>query len=390
MKVGLESLRDNPSMSDDWGRCGLLCNQASVARDFVPAWEILHRILGDRLHCYFGPQHGFHATVQDNMIETDHGHGPFGLPLYSLYSNTREPQEFMVKDIDTIVIDIQIVGCRVYTFKYTIAGCLRAAKKYKKKVVVLDRPNPVGGQILEGNVLDLAARSFVGEFEIPLRHGLTAGEAALFFNQEIGADLDLVPLTGWDPASIWGENSYQWVLTSPNLPTVDSLYLYPGTVIFEGTNVSEGRGTGLPFQFIGAPFLDPERFAKRTRELYREDRGVFLRPAQFQPTSQKWAGKACGGLQIHVLDPHRIETFKLGLSLLKAAIDLGGQQFKWASPGYEYDHSNLPIKLILGHLDADQWCRDYKDLSSTYWRTGMDKYTEKAKRILLYDRDFSV
>ena len=374
-------------MSDSWGRCGLLCNQSSVTRDFKPSWNVVKEVLGDRLTCFFGPQHGFHATVQDNMIETGHSKGPHGLDLYSLYSETREPTEEMVENIDTFLIDIQIVGCRVYTFKYTIAGCLRAAKKFNKRVVILDRPNPLGGVFIEGNVLDLAAKSFVGEYEIPLRHGLTPAETAMLFNKGIGAELQVVGMEAWDSASIWGQNNFKWVLTSPNLPTPESVYVYPATVMFEGTNVSEGRGTGLPFQFIGAPFLNSEAFTKRVRELYSNDRGVYLRPAEFQPTSQKWAGKVCYGLQIHVLDPFQIETFKLGLSLLKAAIDVGGEEFQWAQPPYEYDHVNLPINLILGSLDANVWCEKFESLTNSNWQYGVEDYKQKTEDILMYPRE---
>ena len=387
MKVGLELLRENPKMTEDWGRCGLLCNQASVTKDFQASWNVIRQAIGERLVCFFGPQHGFHSTVQDNMIETEHSKGPFGLPIYSLYSDTREPTKEMVEGIDTFLIDIQIVGCRVYTFKYTIAGCLRAAKKYNKRVVILDRPNPLGGAFIEGNVLDLKAQSFVGEFEIPLRHGLTPGEAARLFNGKIDAQLDIIKMESWNPESLWDQNNFKWVLTSPNLPTADSLYVYPGTVMFEGTNVSEGRGTGLPFQFIGAPYLDSEKFTRRARELYRDERGVFLRPAEFQPTSQKWAGEVCYGLQIHVLDPIQIETFKLGLSLLKAAIDVGGSHFKWADPGYEYDYSNLPINLILGNLSADKWCQDFENLDQAEWNHGVKEFVSKANSIKIYDRE---
>lgn len=388
MKVGLEVLRDNPALHKGWGRMGLLCNQASVTRDFTPAWDILWDVNPSNLKCYFGPQHGFHSTVQDNMIETGHGKGPKGLPLYSLYSETREPSEEMLHGIDSIVIDLQIVGCRVYTYKYTIAACLRAAKKYQKKVVILDRPNPLGGVTVEGRCLDLRARSFVGEFEIPLRHGLSSGEAAKLFNRTIGADLEIVPMQGWDPSKYWTQNPYHWVLTSPNLPQAESVFVYPATVMFEGTNVSEGRGTGLPFQFIGAPFLNSKKLKARIEELYQDKRGIFLREVEFQPTSQKWAGKVCFGVQLHVLDPTRIETFSLGLALLKACMDIGGSSFSWKQPPYEYNDKELPINLILGDLAAADGCQIYDgNAGSAYWSFGIEGYLNQAKEILIYPRE---
>lgn len=386
MKSGLEQLKTQPELLKNWGRIGLLCNQASVTRDFTPAWDVLYDIAPKQLTTLFGPQHGFHATVQDNMIETAHATGPFGLPLYSLYSETREPTAPMLENVDTILIDLQIVGCRVYTFKYTIAACLRAAAKYKKKVVLLDRPNPLGGQTIEGKRLNLAARSFVGEFEIPLRHGATPGELAGLFNEKIGADLEVVKISDWDHHAYWHQLSSQWVLTSPNLPTPAATYIYPATVMFEGTNVSEGRGTALPFQLIGAPFLNAKSYKKRIKEFYQEEQGVYFREVEFQPTSQKWAGKTCYGVQLHVLNPDRIETFKLGLALIKAAFDCGGSSFAWAQPGYEYNHTELPINLILGDLAAaKQFEKD--SLDAAYWCEGIDHYIKSVKPHLLYERE---
>ncbi len=390
MKVGLEVLRDAPHLHQDWGRIGLLCNQASVTRDFTPAWDILWNINPSVLKCFFGPQHGFHSTVQDNMIETMHGKGPYHLPMYSLYSETREPTEQMLADIDTIVIDLQIVGCRVYTYKYTMAACLRAAKRFGKKVVVLDRPNPLGGVVVEGRSLDLEAKSFVGEFAIPLRHGLTAGEAAKLFNQSIGATLAIIEMQHWDPTKLWVQHPYHWVLTSPNLPSPEAVFVYPATVVFEGTNISEGRGTTLPFQFVGAPFLDSKKLKTRVEELYQDKRGVYLREVEFQPTSQKWAGKVCYGIQIHVLDPSQIQTFALGLALLKSCIDVGGASFSWKQPPYEYNDQELPINLILGDLTAEKHCRSYAgDCSSGYWYEGIEAYMERARQILIYPREQS-
>ncbi len=388
MKLGLEVLLENPAISDGWGRCALLCNQASTTQSLESSWDVLHKILGDRLKVFFGPQHGFHATVQDNMIETDHQLiGPFERPVYSLYSQVREPEDYMLKEVDSIIIDIQIVGCRVYTFKYTIAGILRAAKRLSKKVVVLDRPNPLGGVAVEGRVLDLDAKSFVGEYEIPLRHGLTVAESALFFNKEIGADLDIIEMKGWDPHTYWDDNFKQWTLTSPNLPTITSFYVYPATVMLEGTNLSEGRGTGLPFQFFGAPYIkDSKAFVDRI-QMYHQDSGFHLRPTEFQPTSQKWSGHVCRGAQIHVLNPKYLKTYKLGLAIMRAAYDLAPKDFSWKGPGYEYDFKNLPIDLILGKIGAGPKIIDNLDLSDSYWSQGIESYIEKTKEILIYQRN---
>lgn len=365
-----------------------MINQASVTREFTPSWQVLKALLGDRLVSLFGPQHGLVSTVQDNMIETGHSrHGPSGLPVFSLYSETREPTAAMLANVDTMICDIQIVGCRVYTFKYTISAILRAARKHGKKVVILDRPNPVGGELLEGRTLSPEVTSFVGEFPIPMRHGLTPGECARYFNRNIGAPLEVVPMEGWNPNDQWSSLSRHWVLTSPNLPTIDSVYTYPGMVAFEGTNVSEGRGTGLPFQFIGSPFIDGERFAAGIRSLGDFDKAVFLRPTQFQPTSQKWAGQVCNGVQIHVLDHRRINSYALALAMLHCLATDYGKDFQWREPGYEYDFKNAPIDLILGVKGAGRAVADKNfSVNGPLMSEGVAEFIRDSESALIYPR----
>jgi uncharacterized protein YbbC (DUF1343 family) len=389
IQVGLENLGALGSRRlESWGRCGLLSNQASVTRDLSPAWSVVQKLLGDRLTCLFGPQHGFESTVQDNMIETSDGrHLPTGLPVFSLYSNTRVPTESMLAHVDTIIIDLQVVGCRVYTYKASIAACLQAAKKFQKKIVILDRPNPLGGILVEGRVLDRNVMSFVGPYPMPMRHGLTPAEAGRLFNQEIGADLEWVEMSHWNPAHYWHQINRHWVLTSPNLPTIDPVYVFPGMVLFEGTNISEGRGTGLPFQFIGAPYIeDAHRFTKAVKDFFGpEDGGVILRPSVFQPTSQKWQNETCQGLQIHVLDPHKIRSFDLALSILAATRTLVGDAFEWKLPPYEYDYENLPIDLIVGSKATTQHFNEFS-LNDPFWHEGLDAFIEHARPLLLYPR----
>ncbi len=389
LDVGLERLAASPRLADGWGRIGLLCNQASVTRDYVPAWDVLKQMAGKRLVSLFGPQHGFAGTAQDNMIETTHTkHLGTGLKVFSLYSETREPTPEMFQDIDTLVIDLQITGCRIYTWKSTIAGCLKSAKRDGKKIVILDRPNPVGGVLLEGRVLDADAHSFVGQFPTPMRHGLTAAESAKFFNEKIGADLEVVELKGWNPDSYIKDWGRPWVITSPNLPTPDPVYVYPGTVMLEGTNISEGRGTGLPFQLIGAPYVKTgTEVIKRVKELIGEPEGVHLREAGFEPTSQKHQGKVCNGLQIHVLKPEEVRSFKLTLAIIKAFMDLGGDGFQWKPPPYEYDYETLPMKLIVGSRSFEKHLsKTAFDAKDPFWNEGIPQYVERVKPFLLYDR----
>lgn len=394
-RCGLEAWIANPRIADSWGNCALLCNQASVTRDFEPAWKVAHRLLGARLKSLLGPQHGFYGTAQDNMIETRHVRDEdLNIPIYSLYSETRQPTPEMLDGIDTLIVDLQIVGCRIYTWKATIAACLRAAARHGKRVVILDRPNPVGGEVLEGRVLDMDASSFVGEFPIPMRHGLTAGEAARFFNRTIKADLDVVALEGWRPQMLWADLNRPWVLTSPNLPTIDPVHVYPGLVILEGTNISEGRGTGLPFQFTGAPYINRSSdLIERVVKLLglkpgQQPPGIFLREASFEPTSGKWMKKVCHGLQVHVVDPSKVRSFDFAVALVRACIELSDGAFAWKDPPYEYDLVTLPMKLIIGSQKADQKFMG-KDFSveDAFWHEGLSDFARGAQEILLYRRE---
>ncbi|MGE0174108.1 MAG: exo-beta-N-acetylmuramidase NamZ domain-containing protein [Oligoflexales bacterium] len=390
LQLGLERIAKNPKLKDDWGRVGLLCNQASLTHNFEHAHSIMQRLLGSNFKALFGPQHGIEATLQDNMIESPHETDrTTRVPVYSLYSETREPTEEMLASVDTIVIDLQITGCRVYTFKYTMAACLRAAKKYGKRVVILDRPNPLGGVAIDGRVLETDAKSFVGEFAIPMRHGLTLGEAARLFNAQIKADLSIVSMENWNPQAMWHELGRHWTLTSPNVPTVESIYIYPATVLIEGTNISEGRGTGLPFQFIGAPYIsDSRQLVERVMKYVGEDCGVFLRPTSFQPTFQKWAGKACAGFQIHILDPHKLRLLDLGIAIVRSFIDLGGSDFAWKQPPYEYDYVNNPINLVMGTFLAErQFTAPHFDVHDKFWKQGLKEYGESVREYLLYPRE---
>ena len=393
-RCGLEAWLANPRMADAWGNCALLCNQASVTRDFEPAWNVAQRLLGSRLKALLGPQHGFYGTAQDNMIETHHVRDEIlGIPIYSLYSETRQPTPEMLNGIDTLIIDLQIVGCRIYTWKATIAACLRAAVRDGKRVVVLDRPNPVGGEILEGRVLDMDAASFVGEFPIPMRHGLTAGEAAKFFNVTIKSELEVVSLEGWRSDMLWNELNRPWILTSPNLPTIDPVHVYPGLVILEGTNISEGRGTGLPFQFVGAPYIKRSAdLVKRVIHLLglapgQHPPGLFLRAASFEPTSGKWMKRLCNGIQVHVVEPSKVRSFDLALALVRACIELSEGAFAWKDPPYEYDLVTLPMKLIIGSQRADQKFLDERfSLDDPFWQSGIQDFASEVQDSLIYPR----
>ncbi|MCI5224913.1 MAG: DUF1343 domain-containing protein, partial [Candidatus Electrothrix sp. AR4] len=260
----------------------------------------------------------------------------------------RKPTTTMFEGFDILVIDLQDVGCRVYTFIWTVVYCLQRAAETGKKVLVLDRPNPVGGRIVEGNLLRSEFRSFVGLYEIPMRHGLTMGELALLCNREMGihADLEVVRMQGWQREMLFSETGFPWVFPSPNMPTPLTALVYPGQVIWEGTNVSEGRGTTLPFELVGAPFIDPFRVLDRLSA--HDLSGCVLRPLVFEPTSGKWADRPCSGFHLHVIQPHEFFSYRLSLALLRILFTLYPDEFVYKQPPYEYEYELLPMDLILG------------------------------------------
>ena len=302
-----------------------------------------------RLAAIFGPQHGFRADLQDNMIETPHGRDSRrAVPVFSLYSEVREPAEDMLEGLDALVIDLQDVGTRVYTYAYTMANCMRAAARHRLKVVVCDRPNPVNGVDVEGHLLDESFTSFVGQFPIALRHGLTIGELARLFNTEFGinADLEVVPMEGWRRTMFYDETGLPWIMPSPNIPTLDSATVYPGAVLFEGTQLSEGRGTTRPFELIGAPWIDGDRFSEAMNG--RGLPGVYFRPVFFEPTFQKHARRPCGGCQVHVLDRQSFQPVRTAVEMIHEFRLQDPKQFAWRDPPYEYEHDKMPIDILYG------------------------------------------
>jgi uncharacterized protein YbbC (DUF1343 family) len=385
--LGLERLlRERLDLLGD-ARVGLVCNQATVDHALRHAADLLHAHPKVRLTTLFGPQHGIRGDVQDNMIETAHGlDSQTGLPVYSLYSETREPTAAMLKDVDVLVVDLQDVGCRIYTFVYTMANCMRAARALGKRVIVCDRPNPIGGEAVAGNVLDPAFASFVGLYPIPTRHGLTSGELARLFNEAygIGCAVEVVTMEGWSRAMWMDDTDAPWVMPSPNMPTLDTATVFPGTVHLEGTQMSEGRGTTRPFELVGAPYVDAEDYGRRLNHLGLP--GVYFRPTVFQPTFQKHGGRSCGGVQIHVLDRDAFEPVKAGLAVVKIAHDMYASEFKWKEPPYEYVFDKNPFDVIAGTnalREAMESGRSLKEMEKA-WQAGTEAFCRTRAEYLLY------
>lgn len=365
---------------------GVVCNPASVNARFEHVLERLESS-GVKVGAIFGPQHGFRSDLQENMIETAHDEDRRRqVPIYSLYSETREPTAEMLAGLDALVIDLQDVGTRIYTYIYTMANCLKAARRHDLPVIVCDRPNPIGGAAVEGPMLEPGFESFVGQYPIPMRHGMTIGELARLFNEHfgIGAKLEMVAMPDWDRASFHDDNGLPWVLPSPNIPTLDSAIVYPGTVLFEGTNVSEGRGTTKPFELVGAPWIEPETFAHHMN--LEGLPGVYFRPALFEPTFHKHRDTPCGGCQVHITDRRTIRPVETGVALLQAFRDLGHDHFQWREPPYEYEYLLAPIDILCGssevreRLEHGEHARDIaKD-----WDAAVEPFMKLRRSFLLY------
>lgn len=387
IRPGIEVLVNDKIASLNGQRIGMVCNQASVFPDLRHAADVFSEHPEIDLTTLFGPQHGIRGDVQDNMIETDHTiDSRTGIPIYSLYSETREPTEKMLENVDTIVFDLQDVGCRIYTFVYTMANCMRAAKKFGKRVVVCDRPNPIGGLAVEGNITEHAFKSFVGQFEIPTRHGMTTGELALMFNDHfgIGCELEVVKMDGWK-REMWGdETGLPWVLPSPNIPTVDSCVVFPATVHIEGTEMSEGRGTTKPFEINGAPFIDPYVWVDELNKFGFE--GVAFRHTNFIPTFQKCAGKLCGGVQLHVTDREAFTPVIVGIAMIKTAYDLYTDQFEWKKDPYEYVFDQNPFDVVSGTDTIRKAIESGENLNTirSNWHEGLSEFEKARKTFLLY------
>ena len=350
MRTGLDNFLAAPPPAVHGARLGLLMNQASVNHEFRYACDLLAERFPGQLRMLFSPQHGLQGEQQANMIESpDSRYAPLNLPVCSLYAETRRPPDSMLADIDCLVIDLQDVGTRVYTFVWTMLECLRACVQNNVRVVVLDRPNPLGGEVIEGPMLEKDFRSFVGGSEVPLRHGLTIGELARLLNSEerIDAELTVVPMGGWDRTMLFPDTGLPWVPPSPNMPRWQTALLYPGQVLLEGTSLSEGRGTTTPFEVIGAPALDPDQLLAAVRR--DEHPGIALQAIRFQPTFDKWRRQICGGLAIHVLDAAAVRSVGLTITLIDVARQLAPDNFTWLQPPYEYEYKKPPIDILFGN-----------------------------------------
>lgn len=366
---------------------GLLANQASVDHNLQNAKDVISSVLPGQLKITFGPQHGFTGEDQDNMVETEDYVDPaLHIPAISLYGKKTDRLSHFLDTIDLLVIDLQDVGTRVYTFISTMLFCLKEAAKAGKRVLLLDRPNPLGGVIVEGNLLRPEFYSLVGPFALPMRHGMTMGELANLFIDvfQIDCELTVLPLKGWFRHMLWKDTGLLWVMPSPNMPLSETAQVYPGQVIWEGTNISEGRGTCRPFEIFGAPFINPFVIKK---QLASEDmEGCYLQEYYFRPTFNKWKNERCGGFMIHVIDPITYRPYRTSLALLTIIKETYGDEFTWRKPPYEYDFERFPIDLILGDASirlALEEGKESKELIADYIQE-LEGFLEFRRPYLIY------
>jgi uncharacterized protein YbbC (DUF1343 family) len=367
-------------------RVGLLANPASVTRSLVSTIEVLLSC-GTRVERIFGPQHGIRGDTQANMIEWEGFTDPAsGIPVHSLYGARRSPDRGDLDGLDCIVIDLPDVGARPYTYLWTSLLTMRACAAAGVEVVVLDRPNPIGGNTVEGPLLDDRFRSFVGLFPLAMRHGLTIGEALAMMNSN-GKDacsLKIVRMEGWERGMYFDGTAQPWILPSPNMPTLDTAIVYPGAVLLEGTNLSEGRGTTKPFEIIGAPWFEPRAFVAELASFGLA--GVVFRPLHFTPAWDKYANEPCGGIQIHVMNRNEFQPVRCGAAIVATAARLHRDRFRWSAPPYEYEYATPPIDIISGSAALRETIDAGKSLSRLFddWRADEERFRADRARFLLY------
>ncbi|HCK68003.1 MAG TPA: DUF1343 domain-containing protein [Nitrospina sp.] len=351
---GIDHLLSQPEKYLQGKTVGLIVNHTSLAGDGKHSITHFLSHSAFTLQALFAPEHGLNGTAQD-MIPIDNEVDLLsGLDIKSLYGKNKDslvPDPALLHDIDNLVFDIQDIGSRYYTFIYTMANCMIICKQAGTRMVVCDRPNPINGTSVEGNLVGEAWRSFVGQYPLPNRHGMTVGELARLFNEHFGihCDLTVVPMSGWSREMWYDQTGMIWTPPSPNMPTLATATVYPGMCLIEGTLLSEGRGTTLPFEQIGAPFIDPHKLVARLETDSHLLPGVFFRPQYFKPMFQKHAGEVCAGLQLHITDRDQFKPLLTTLALLRAIAEIYPDQLQWRTEPYEFVSDRLAIDLLYGN-----------------------------------------
>lgn len=386
---GLDLLVDSGFAALKGKKIGVVCHQASVDRNCAHILDLLlpgHRSGEFEIVSAFGPQHGIWGHTQDNMIEWEgYTDSRTGLRFYSLYGEHREPTPSMLEGIEVLIVDVQDVGARYYTFIWTLANCMKACAALGIKVKVLDRPNPIGGEMVEDIGWSAEYKSFVGLYKIAVRHGLTLGEVALMLKDKEfpSCEVEVVWTQGWSRSMSFLETGLPWALPSPNMPTTDTALVYPGQCLLEGTKLSEGRGTTKPFEIFGAPFVDAWAYCGALNEM--ELPGCVFRPVQFLPTFQKHQGEICQGAQIHVTDSTIFQPLRTTAGNLWTLRQMYGEKLNWQDPPYEYEEVLLPIDILAGGTRFRQMVDE-----ETSWKVFEGWISDESERAVDEISDFRV
>jgi uncharacterized protein YbbC (DUF1343 family) len=388
VKTGLEVLLRDFPLTLKRKRLGVLCHAPSIDPYFNHITDILSSHDDCFLSAIFGPQHGLYGQTQDNMIEwQSQTHPLLGIPLYSLYGENRKPTAEMLENIDALIIDLQDVGARLYTYIWTVKLCIEACSEAGIPVWILDRPNPIGAVCLDGPVLKEEYFTFVGGASIPMCHRMTIGEMALWIRDKYyhSCDLNIVWMEGWKRNSLFSQTGLPWVLPSPNMPTENSAIVYPGTVLIEALNLSEGRGTTIPFELFGAPFIDSSRLRKNLES--RRLKGCAFREHGYIPTFHKYAGEYCNGLQLHVTDVSAFRPVETALHIFDAIMETspeGSLLFK--QPPYEYEYNLMPFDILSGDAGMRQAILEGSDLKTETerWQYEIAEFKKEFKQIAVY------
>ncbi len=384
--TGLEQIRKKAPASWKNKRIGVLCHASSITSDFIHITELFSDIC--LLSAIFGPQHGIYGQTQDNMIEWQSLiHPVYKVPLFSLYGENRKPTGTMLDQIDVLVIDLQDVGARLYTYVWTVKLCMEACSERGIPVWILDRPNPVSRLFCDGPVLKKDYFTFVGGAEVPLCHRMTMGEMALWIKEKYfrNCDLNIVWMKGWKRNSLYGETGLPWVLPSPNMPTVQTAVVYPGTVLFEALNISEGRGTTIPFELFGAPFIDSLKLRKNLDS--RKIPGCVFREHGFIPTFNKFAGQFCNGLQIHVTDHSKYMPVTTVLDIIDGIIETSPQDsLCFKQPPYEYEYNLIPFDILSGDsgMRSSLEKREPVSIEKNRWQSEIDEFRKEFISVAVY------
>ncbi|MCH8314247.1 MAG: DUF1343 domain-containing protein [Nitrospinae bacterium] len=388
--TGLDILLADPERYLHGQSIGLAVNQTSVAGDHRHSIAHFKTHRWFKLKKIFAPEHGLYGIDQD-MVKVNDNHDPCsGLNVLSLYGDVAEslsPNPEQLADIDNLVFDIQDVGSRYYTFIYTLANCMEVCREAGVRMIVCDRPNPINGIAMEGNLVGENWRSFVGQYPIANRHGMTVGELAKMFNTTFGiaCDLTVVPMRGWKRSMWHDQTGIPWIPTSPNMPTLETATVYPGMCLIEGTKLSEGRGTTLPFELVGAPFIDAHALAGQLKK--EKLPGVIFRPQYFKPMFHKWQRESCGGVQLHVTDRNQFKPLLTGIAVIRVIQQLYPQQFAWRTEPYEFVKDRLAIDILYGNSDLrENFLKNGATLETieNSWNEELEEFRKLRQEFLMY------